>query len=337
MANTRPQSQANLLRIPQETRDNIYSFISHVNDFRRLWVCRQLYKETRELFYANFALEIDVFADCRRPINKQSLVRHGRYGGKAALRPLKRKIPQGASFQSIHLFVSAFNCPSNPEATQCSFCLDDWCGKCGIGLFDRLHNCLRSKIDPQVVVKLYYSLGGEKDNVSQAWISKKTRMISLFASDKGLPQCQSLIIYCSAEIRTPSDMAVRIGRRDSEWTLINDMLIRTMQAGSSPKRLEIWLPECIFRPEQTEASKSSRRLNQGDEFLGLLRKFQHSAETSRVSHRQKTPAGLNVRLMVWNDQERPSQQSVPVKQLSYKKLKHYLDSEVVKQDQGLQC
>ncbi len=180
------------------------------------------------------------------------------------------------------------------------------------------------------MVKLYYSLGGEKDNVSQAWISKKTRMISLFASDKGLPQCQSLIIYCSAEIRTPSDMAVRSGRRDSEWTLISDMLIRMMQAGSSPKRLEIWLLECIFRPEQTETSKSSRRLNQGDEFLGLLRKFQHSAETSRVSHRQKTPAGLSVRLMVWNDQERSSQQSVPVKQLSFKKLKHYLDSVVVK-------
>ncbi|KAI4259725.1 MAG: hypothetical protein L6R42_004443 [Xanthoria sp. 1 TBL-2021] len=354
MANSEAESPTNLLRIPQETRDNIYSFIGNVNDVRRLWVCRQLYNETRQLFFDKFALELDVFADCRRPLQGHQLVdgtpkqqnnigwtlespvRHGQYAGRTALRPLTKRRPRGVRLKSVHVHVSTIWRPSDPEATWCSFCRDNWCLKCGNGLYIRLLTCLRSKIDPRVVVKLYYHLDGELDLMSrpETRIPKKTRMLSIFKADgifkkySGLPQCKTLIICCSAGNRTSSEMGAPHSRNDLEWTSIYNELVQFMLNGSLLEHLEIWLPECIFRLSQTEASESRRRLNHGNNFLGFLRQHQENFGRPRVFY-QQTILGLgSIKLMVWNDQERPSQQRVPVRALEAEELKKYLESEV---------
>ncbi|KAL8693148.1 MAG: hypothetical protein Q9218_001968 [Villophora microphyllina] len=50
------------LELPREIRDNTYSFVDdHTAIGRSLWVCRQLYDETHQLFYDRFALILDVF------------------------------------------------------------------------------------------------------------------------------------------------------------------------------------------------------------------------------------------------------------------------------------
>ncbi|KAL8648880.1 MAG: hypothetical protein Q9226_005808 [Calogaya cf. arnoldii] len=340
MATSDPKSQANLLRIPQETRDNIYSFIGDVNDFRSLWVCRQLYNETREVFYNNFALEVDVFADCRRSLNgfwnvdgipRQNLVRHGPYGGRRALRPLNRKIPQGASLKSVHILISTLWRPSDLEATWCSFCQNDRCGKCGTLLYNRLVNCVRSKVDHQVSVKLYYHLDGELETMSrpETRVLKKTQMLSIFDKKNYLPQCDTLIICCSAETRTSSEVGVRQESNDLEWTSIYNKLFELILRGSSLEHLEIWLPECIFRPVQTEAPKSRRRLNHGGKCSDFLRAYQESLGRPEVLPHPKDPSLRSLKLMVWNDQERPFQQRVPVRALEAEELKEYLESQVV--------
>ncbi|KAI4230734.1 MAG: hypothetical protein LQ349_006069 [Xanthoria aureola] len=347
MAIPRPELQANLLRIPQETRDNIYSFIDHANDFRRLWVCRQLYSETREAFYDRFALEIDVFADARYlpkvhsdvdGTSRQRTVRHGpspvRYGpwgGRPVLRPLDRKIPQGASLRNVHVLVCTGWSPIKREVLSCPFCRDVGCCMHFGGLFfGEIRDCLSSKIDPQVIVKLYYNLDWELDLVSESATEsaryKKVRMLGLFHKDDGLPQCKTLIIYCSAGHRTSPEVRAPDHRVDLEWRSIYKRLCHFIRDGSSLEHLEIWLPECIFRLDQTEASESRRRLKHGNEFLAFLRHHQENFGRPWMFYQQTNLSLGSVKLMVWNDQERPSQQSVPVRALEFEELTKYLRS-----------
>ncbi|KAL8672597.1 MAG: hypothetical protein Q9168_002940 [Polycauliona sp. 1 TL-2023] len=328
LAASESESQPNLLRIPQETRDNIYSFIDHAHDFRRLWVCRQLYNETRTFFYDRFALEIDVFADVRRPHNARNLVRHGQHGGRVTLRPLKRKIPRGAGFRSVNLFVDTMSYPADSEKTWCSFCTDPWCMKCGEPLYERLLSCLRWKVDPGVEVKLYYHLNGELDLMSKAEVRdpKKRQMLWLFKEGNGLPQCKTLIIHCSAENRTPYEMPSPHNCEDLESELLYMQLIRVMEAGSSLEHFEIWLPECIFLLQQTEASGPRRRLKHGRCFIEFLfHWYQLDFENPMLFNPQETRGLKRLKVMIWNDQEKPTQQRVPVRALKAEELNHYLN------------
>lgn len=334
MATSRPESQANLLRIPQETRDNIYSFISHANDFRRLWVCRQLYNETREAFYDRFALEIDVLADANRLPNidgtsGQSPVRHSPLGGRPALRPLERKIPQGASLRNVHVLVCTSRSAIKQKVPSCPICREVGCSCTHFGglFFGEVRNCLSSKIDPQVVVKLYYNLDWELDLASEFATSfKKFRMLGLFHKDDGLPQCKSLIIYCSAGHRTSPEVRAPDHRVDLEWMSIYKRVCHFIRNGSSLEHLEIWVPECIFRLDQTEASESRRRLKHGNDFLAFLRHHQENFGRPWMFYQQTILSLGSVKLMVWNDQERASQQSVPVRALEFEELTKYLRS-----------
>ncbi len=348
MATSRPESQANLLRIPQETRDNIYSFISPANDFRSLWVCRQLYNETREVFYDRFALEIDVFADARYLPNvhsdvdgtsrqrtvrhRPSPVRYGPWGGRPVLRPLDRKIPQGASLRNVHVLVCTGRSPNKRQVLSCPFCPDVGCCMHFGGLFfSEIRDCLSSKIDPQAIVKLYYNLDWELDLVSASATEsairfKKVQLLDLFHKDYGLPRCKTLIIYCSAGYRASPKVRAPDHRVDWEWMSIYERLIRLIRNGSSLEHLEIWLPECLFRLDQTAASESRRRLKHGNDFLAFLRHHQEKFGRPWMFHQQTNLNLGSVKLMVWNDQERPSQQSVPVRALEFEELTKYLRS-----------
>ena len=347
MATSRPDSQANLLRIPQETRDNIYSFISPADDFRRLWVCRQLYNETREVFYDRFALDIDVFADSRGPpkvhsdvdgTSGQSPVRDGPYGGTVALRPLQRKIPQGASLRNVHVFVCTGWSPIDQEAPLCWFCQEvGCCLQNAEQNFCEFRDCLKSKIDPQVMVKLYYNLDWELGSTSMSdltTISLKSRMLLLFKKGNGLPQCKTLIIYCSAGHRTSPEVRAPDHNIDWEWFSIFLQLINLIEIGSLLEHLEIWLPECIFRLDQTGASVSRRRLKHGVCFLAFLCRHQGNFGRPWLFYEQTILSLGSVKLMVWNDQERPSHQSVPVRALEFEELTKYLVSETVNEGHG---
>lgn len=67
MALARPATRSPFLVVPQEIRDHVYSFIDDPIDIcHSLWVCRQLYNETYQLFWDRYTLDLDVFADAKR-------------------------------------------------------------------------------------------------------------------------------------------------------------------------------------------------------------------------------------------------------------------------------
>ncbi|KAL8926775.1 MAG: hypothetical protein Q9172_001651 [Xanthocarpia lactea] len=348
MAVPLPQPQANLLSVPQEIRDSIYGFVDDTNNFRRLWVCRQLYEETRQLFYDGFALDLDAFADCRRPLEEgwndygiltrynnaidgtkkrmpqEFYVRHVQHSGMATFRRL-RNVPQGALLKRVHVLVSPGWGPSTPEGNWCSFCLDNFCTECGEGLVARFQTCLRSTIDPQILVKIYYHLDDGVDPTSRAETRffKKIQLLSIFKADRGLPHCKTLTICCSAGQRTRSNNY--FGGNCMEWTLVCSRLASEMKHGSSLEHLEIWVPGCIFDVDQNESSGLRRQKN--EDFLGFDRSNpQKYRDASWFQRLQRIPSLKSIKHMVWNDQERPSQQSVPVKPLGVEGLDIYLDS-----------
>ncbi|KAL8861432.1 MAG: hypothetical protein Q9178_002305 [Gyalolechia marmorata] len=349
MAVPLPHRQANLLSVPQEIRDSIYSFVDDTNNFRRLWVCRQLYEETRQLFYDGFALDLDVFADCRRPLEggwhidgtpkkhtsaidgkkkislQEDYVRHVQHSGMAIFRRL-RKVPRGALLKHVHILVSTGWGPSTPEGTWCSFCLDDSCTECGQGLVARFQRNLRSTIDPQILVKVYYhlDLGVDPTSRAETRVFKKIQLLSIFEADRGLPQCKTLTIYCSVGVRPRSNKY--FGGNGEEWRDVCNLLARDMRNGSSLEHLEIWVPGCIFDVSQNEASNLDRRRYQAD-FLGFDRSnLQEYRDASWLKVLQTILSLKSIKYMVWNDQERPSQQSVPVKPLGVAGLDIDLDS-----------
>lgn len=349
MAVPLPHPQANLLCVPQEIRDSIYSFVDDTNNLRRLWVCRQLYEETRQLFYDGFALDLDVFADCRRLLEggwhidgtpkeytsaihgtrkilpQEDYVRHVQNSGMATFRRL-RKVPQGALLKRVHVLVSTGWGPSTLEGYWCSFCLDDSCTECGQGLVARLQRNLRSTIDLQILVKLYYHLDLSVDPTSRAEtrVFKKIQLLSIFEADRGLPHCKTLTICCSA--RHCTRWYKYFSGNDLEWSAVCNILARKMRHGSSLEHLEIWVPRCIFDVDQNESSDLDRRKNEGD-FLGLSRSYPQKYHDSALIKLLQTIPGLkSIKHMVWNDRERPSQQSVPVKPLGVEGLDIYQGS-----------
>ncbi|KAL8913454.1 MAG: hypothetical protein Q9171_001747 [Xanthocarpia ochracea] len=349
MAVPLPNPQANLLCVPQEIRDSIYSFVDDTNNFRRFWVCRQLYEETRQLFYDGFVLELDAFSDCRRPLEgswlvdgapkkytsaidsterimpQEIYVRHVQHSGMATFRRL-RNVPQGALLKRVHVLVSTCWGPSTPEGNWCSFCLDDSCTECGQGLVARFQRNLRSTIDPQILVKLYYhlDLGVDPTSRAETRVLKKTQLLAILEADRGLPHCKTLTICCSAWQRTRWNRY--FGGNGLEWTAVCNMLVGEVRHSSSLEHLEIWIPGCIFHVDQNKSS-GLRRRKIGEEFLGLGRsKPQEYRDASWLKALQTIPSLKSIKHMVWNDRERPSQQSVPVKPFGVEGLDVYLDS-----------
>lgn len=191
------------------------------------------------------------------------------------------------------------------------------------GLFiSKIEYFIRSKIDPQVLVKLYYHLDGKLEPMlrSDIRISKKLQMLCL------LPKC-SLVVYCSADNYTPSEVSVRRISNESEWTSICNQL-KSMLVSSSLQHLDIWLPKCILHGDQTRTLKSSQRLIHGDGFPGSLRQYQANIWKTWVSNQQNIRALGSIKLMVWNNQERPSKQRIPVRALEAEELEQYLDSKL---------
>ena len=96
-----------------------------------------------------------------------------------------------------------------------------------------------------------------------------------------------------------------------------------MGHGLSLEHIEIWVPWCIFAVDYKESLGVRRRRNEGDFFGSNPR---DNRDASWMKRLQTIPSLKSIKHMAWNDRERPSQQSVPVKPLGVEGLDVYLDS-----------
>ncbi|KAL8667647.1 MAG: hypothetical protein Q9202_000502 [Teloschistes flavicans] len=231
-----------LLMLPREIRDNIYSFIQDERDIRRsLWVCRQLYDETHQLFYNRFTLDLDVFEE------KSRLNLTGRL----------KCMPKvsGPLLKNVHIFIpSLIHDFINREEVRvrglrwcCLRCQEADLEMHKLGLSPELAASLRLAINPEVLVSVFYSLCGTADafrHGESAFKEIHRQMFSLFTENIGFPGCKRLVICC--DVGWPGDVW-EISQDDFQhWKWLCSTLEGVMERGSSLQHLEVCFTHSVM-------------------------------------------------------------------------------------------
>lgn len=228
MSSIDPVQQSRLLRLPPEMRNIIYSFLHPRHMPRSLWVCRQLYNETHQMFYDWSCLNLDVFSDSLRPVFRvrvdhpkkplpypllthrapkkwsyQLHLGHGQNGNRAMDRLESMPEPSKANLQAVNLFVPGIWAPSGPPFPpqwQNYTCQCDECEIYGSGLQALLSQFLELTIKPHVSVTVYYhtrSVLTLTPPKFRMWTSADDGILSLFRRPNGLPNYKKLVICYS--------------------------------------------------------------------------------------------------------------------------------------------
>ena len=351
-------SQRTLLGLPREVRDNIYSFIDNPTDIgRSLWACRQLYDETHQIFYDRYVFKLDVFSNENRHVH-ETAARGGDNGkkrryfivladqnGMGVVRRLET-LPEIAKsgLRNVSLYVpfrfGPSGAPCHGPYPSCCMCME--CVGYGRGLCERLVALLRSETNLHASIKIHYHLGSTLEMYPR-WktpkIDVKDLMLSLFKKDGGLPQCTTLAICCSIGralwFEPPRGHYVCIMPDTIEqWSSLCNTLATIMQAGSYLQHLEVWIPAWFWEKdddpnEDIELSVVSQEVT--DSQLSAVPR-QHPVcfwEPLWVHYLTKIWGLKSVKIMRWNDRERTSEQSVPVRCVEIEGFQEFLDSKMV--------
>ncbi|KAI4200867.1 MAG: hypothetical protein LQ350_003669 [Teloschistes chrysophthalmus] len=241
---TPPTSPSALLMLPQEIRDNIYGCIEDPLDFCSLWVCRQLYSETHQLFYDRFTLELDVFY--RSGGSTCSLTRRLK-SMPVVSAPLLKKIDilipslvwecdeislKGVSW-GRHLCRPGFKVRK-------------------LGLSPELAYCLGQATNPELVVSVFYRLRGNPKafrQMNSQFQEIHSEMFSLFSWVIGFPACKRLVICCDSGL--PQSYWQNSNDRRLGWNNLCDTLASLMEQGSWLQHLEIWFYQLVLPNDAT--------------------------------------------------------------------------------------
>ncbi|KAL8869015.1 MAG: hypothetical protein Q9174_004592 [Haloplaca sp. 1 TL-2023] len=356
------RSQCTLLGLPREVRDHIYSFIDNPRDIgRSLWACRQLYDETHQIFYNRFVLKLDVFSDAGRHVhetevrgdddgngrrvNRRYFIVLADQNGKGVVRQLKT-LPDAAKsrLRNVSLFVPfRFGPPRVPaHRPYPSRCLCPECVGYGKGLCGRLMALLRSETNLHASIKVHYHLGSTLE-IYPRWknpnIDDTDLMLSLFKTDGGLPQCTTLAICCSIERlmepeRSPGYDGCIFPDTMEQWSSLCNTLATIMQAGSYLQHFEVWIPAWFWEKdddpeEDIILSVVTQEVRDWQSWVPW-RKYPVAFWEPLWVHCLTKIQGLkSVKIMRWNDRERTSEQSVPVKAVEVEGFQEFLDSKMV--------
>ncbi|KAL9586165.1 MAG: hypothetical protein Q9212_001086 [Teloschistes hypoglaucus] len=273
---------------------------------------------------------------------------HGQNGNRVMDRLESMPEPSKANLQAVNLFVPGIWAPSGPPFPpqwQHYSCQCDMCEIYGSGLQPLLLQFLKLTIKPHVSVTVYYhtrSVLAPTPPTFRMWTGPDDGILSLFKKPNGLPGCKKLVICCSQ--RTPWPVEANWSNEDrhqsgigvssvAEWAALCDTLITIMEDGSFLEHVEVWIPNWLMR--NTEFSKRldpaaiARPLMQWE--MDALDSFKELRFHQPIwVHFLTKITGLNsVRIMLWNDYERTSQQSRPVVPLQDVVLQEYLNSKMV--------
>ncbi|KAL8736976.1 MAG: hypothetical protein Q9181_002144 [Wetmoreana brouardii] len=366
MASSSAAQSSTFLGLPPEIRNIIYGFIDDPIDIcHPLWLCRQLYHETHQMFYDRFTLDLDVFAGARRRVfrvrvdHPQDLLPHPTQPnrrpkwwsfqlhlghGQNGIEVLHRleSIPEEskARLRKINLFVPTLWAPPGPPiplrwqhySCQCVFC--DVYGR---GLQPLLLQSLRSAINPHVLVDIYYHMRSAlfltPSNV-RLWTSTDDAILSLFKTQSGLPGCKRLIVCCGNGSDMEVDQVGEVVGADAssveEWAGFCNALTTIMRNGSSLEHLEVWIPASVLLDDEPgfeiEFSRIARGLNDAE--IDPRHRIYFN-EPFWVHFLTKIHGLKSVKVMLWNHWERTSQQSMSVTPLEVEGLREYLESKMV--------
>ncbi|KAL9586164.1 MAG: hypothetical protein Q9212_001085 [Teloschistes hypoglaucus] len=231
---TTSNSPSAFLMLPQEIRDSIYGFIEDARVIcHSLWVCRQLYNETHQLFYDRFTLELDVF------------YRPG--GSTCSLTRRLKTMPEvsGPLLKKIDILIPSLIWQCNEIGLKGVCWGRHWCQTSfkvrKLGLSPELAHCLRLATNPELVVSVFYKLRGNPKAFRQRnsdFQEILREMFSLFSRATGFPACKRFVLCCDSGL--PQDYWENPNDRRQDWNSLCNTLAILMEQGSWLQHLEVW-------------------------------------------------------------------------------------------------